>query len=107
MEEFDDQQKLIESYALTILGKVILLEEKKTGRMSGLRVFCRLDVSIFREQATGSYSFFVNEITRTHGSGLFHGWIVHEQGDFLFEHLSEVLHLVAAQKLYLPCPPPP
>ena len=71
MEAFDDPKNLFEHYALTILGKILLLEERQTGRMSGLRMFCRLDVSVFREQATGKHSFFVNEITRAHSTGLF------------------------------------
>lgn len=107
MEEFDEPNNLIEQYALTILGRVIALEEKQTRRMSGLRVFCRLDVSVFRERETGGYRFFVNEITRTHGAGLFQEWVGHEQADYFFEHLARVLGQVATLALYSGCPPPP
>jgi hypothetical protein len=107
MEEFDDIKNLLEHYALTMLGRLITLEEREMGRMSGLRVFVRLDVSVFRESRTGAYRFFVNEITRGHGAGLFQEWVSHEKADFLFQHLAEVFHLVASNKLYLNPPPPP
>jgi hypothetical protein len=76
-------------------------------RMSGLRVFCRLDVSVYREKATGKHSFFVNEVTRTHGSGLFQHWTDHQMADPFFVHLMHVLHLVASEKLLHGCPLPP
>jgi hypothetical protein len=41
----------------------------KIGRLSDLRVFCRLDVSVFRNK--GSYSYFINEVEASHGTGLF------------------------------------
>lgn len=104
MEDFDDPQNLFEPYVLKMLGNIILLEEKRTGRMSGLRIFCRLDVSVFREQETGKHSFFVNEITGSHGAALFESWITHSMADSLFRHMSNILHLVGSKKLYL-CPP--
>jgi hypothetical protein len=104
VEDFDDPTKLFEFYVLNMLSKIILLEEKRIGRMSGLRLFCRLDVSIFREGETGKHQFFINEITRTHGAGLFHQYMTHDQMDIFVNHLSDVLHLVSSQKLYL-CPP--
>jgi hypothetical protein len=104
MEDFDDPKNMFEHYALMILGKTILLEERVTGRMSGLRVFCRLDISVFRERETGKHSFFVNEITRSHGTALFVEWITHGLTDPFFHHLSDILHLVAAQKLFLTPP---
>ena len=109
MEDFEDPKNLLEQYALTILGRVIALEERRTKRMSGLRIFVRLDVSVFRERETGSYRFFVNEITRTHGTCLFQEWVSHDQSDFVFQDLCHILHLVASEKLFLvkPSPPPP
>jgi len=107
MEEFDDPKKTLEHYVLTILGKIILLEERQTRRMSSLRVFCRLDVSVFRERSTGNHSFFVNEVTRTHGAGLFQFWSDHDNVDTFFQHLKDVLHLVASRKLFHVTPTPP
>jgi hypothetical protein len=109
MEDFEDPHNLLEHYALTILGRIIALEERRSERMSGLRIFVRLDVSVFRERDTGRCRFFVNEITRTHGTGLFQEWLDRDQADFLFQELCEVLHLVASQRLFLvePSPPPP
>jgi hypothetical protein len=101
LEDFDDPTKLIEHYALTMLGKIILLEEKETKRWSGLRAFCRLDVSVFREKVSGKHNFFVNEITRSHTCGLFQDYVQHGLADPLFSHLCNVLHHVAANKYFL------
>lgn len=101
LEDFDDPTKLLEHYALTMLGKIIFLEEKETKRWSGLRAFCRLDVSVFREKDSGKHNFFVNEITRSHTCGLFQAWVRPGMADPLFSHLCDVLHLVAANKMFL------
>jgi hypothetical protein len=42
----------------------------KIGQLSDLRVFCRLDISVFMSEA-GSYRYFVNEVEASHGTGLF------------------------------------
>jgi hypothetical protein len=38
---------------------------------SELRMFCRLDISIFLRSDTNVYQYFVNEIATTHKAGLF------------------------------------
>ena len=101
VEDFDDPKNLLENYALTILGKIILLEERQSGRMSGLRIFCRLDVGVFRDQATGEHCFFVNEVTRTHTAALFQEFLSHQMADPVFSHLSDLLHMVALRNCFL------
>lgn len=38
-------------------------------RLSDLRVFCRIDVSVFMD-STGNYQYFVNEVEASHGTAL-------------------------------------
>lgn len=107
MENFDIDEDQMDHYILNIFGRVIQLEERRTGRMSGMRFFCRMDVSVYRHMETGKHHFFVNEITRTHGAGLFSNW--DEQGRldmFFFNRLSKTLHHASAQKLFLNSPTP-
>lgn len=104
LADFDNVDSSLEKYALDILGRVIALEEKKFGRMSALRVFCRLDVSIYLEK-NGDHKYFVNEITRTHGAGLFPQWDSNQKLDLLFIQMSNTLHYISSEKLYLVDPP--
>ena len=105
LAEFDDNtESTIENFALDILARVIALEERRMGRMSGLRVFCRLDVSIYRER-NRVHKYFVNEITRAHGAGLFPQWDSNKRLDFFFVLMSNLLHYITSQKLYFQPPP--
>ena len=94
----------LDIYALKMLGRVIALEERRTGRMSGLRVFSRMDISIYRERVTGDHHYFVNEITRTHGAALFQQWDSSHRLNLLFTHMSNTLHYISHSKLYLQPP---
>lgn len=105
LEDLDSNERL-DIFALRTLARVIALEERKTGRMSGLRVFCRVDVSLYRESEGGSHRYFVNEITRTHGAALFPNWDVENRLGFLFNHMSNTLHYISAKKLYQQPPIP-
>jgi hypothetical protein len=107
MEDFDIDGQQMDHYILNIFGRVILLEERKTGRMSGMRIFCRMDVSIYRHLGTGKHQFFINEITRTHGAALFSYWETKQRLDgFFFTHLSKTLHQVVSQKIFQKPPTP-
>ena len=97
--EFDDPKSNLDVFALKILARVILLEERRLRRWSGLRVFCRLDVSIYREQEGGLHHYFVNEITRTHGAGLFSLWDTNIQLNGFFNHMSQVLHHISSTEM--------
>ena len=104
LTEFDNIESSLDKFVLDILVRVIALEERRMGRMSALRVFCRLDVSIYLEKG-GEHKYFVNEITRTHGAGLFSQWDSNNRLDFLFIHMSNILHYISSHKLYLADPP--
>ena len=97
--EFDDPKSNLDVFALEILARVILLEERRLRRWSGLRVFCRLDVSIYREQEGGLHHYFVNEITRTHGAGLFSLWDTNIRLNGFFNHMSQVLHHISSTEM--------
>ena len=55
--------------------RLVELEERKNGRKSGLRVFCRLDVGVFedveKEKEGWEVCYIVNKVTRSHGCELF------------------------------------
>lgn len=93
--------------ALQTLAQVIALEERRMQRMSGLRVFCRLDLSIYRHTESGKHEYFVNEITRTHGAALFPGWDSNNRLNFMFTHMSNILHFLSFKQLYRQAPIPP
>jgi hypothetical protein len=105
--DFDDTSTLFESYALQMLGKIIVQEENVTKRMSGLRIFCRLDISLYREASTDQHQFFVNEITRSHGTALFQPWDTGSRLNLLFSELEQVLHLVGSDRLFMTPPAHP
>jgi hypothetical protein len=87
-----------------MLSRIILLEERKTGRMSGLRIFVRLDTSVYLEKKTGNHKYFINEITRTHGAALFPRCVGHLKLDLFFTHMSKTLYHIASQKIHLAPP---
>jgi hypothetical protein len=102
-----DEENLFEYYVLRMLGKIILEEERQMGRMSGLRIFCRLDVSVYLDKAGGKHSFFVSEITRSHGAALFEAWDTRGLFDLFFTHMAQILYLVSSERLYLQPPSVP
>lgn len=62
-------------YVLDYLARLIGLEEEQLGRdgrthLSGLRVFVRLDISLYRDHGDGKLHYMVNEVTRGHASAL-------------------------------------
>ena len=67
-----------ERYVLDHVACLIQLEERMLNtdkaeeqHLSGLRVFVRLDVSIYRQASNNSINYMVNEVSRGHARGLF------------------------------------
>jgi hypothetical protein len=82
-----------EKYVLDMMGKMVLAEEQQYGVVSGLRLFSRWDVSVFRHEESDKYHYFVSEVTRSWGTCLFHHKADPEgMGDFMFAHLAKLLH---------------
>jgi hypothetical protein len=95
-----------EKYLLEMLGKMVLAEEAQYGAVSGLRLFGRWDISVFRHRDTGKYKYFVNEVTRSWDTCLFHLY-AEPKGitDFFFLHLAQLLHYCVTMQ-FLRSPPP-
>ena len=93
-------------FVLNMTGKMVLAEERQYQRFSGLRIFARMDVSVYRDTRSGTYKYFVNEITRGHTTHLFHGRDS-EVGtsDHFISTLAKILHYAATNKLDQLLPP--
>jgi len=100
-EEEEEMARFVQFVEETVKG-LVELEERKNGRRSGLRVFCRLDVGVFedvKERGEGGGRredfYVVNKVTRSHGCGLF---MRHAAGET--ESLIEILgNMLAAMAL--------
>jgi hypothetical protein len=98
-----------------MLGKLILAEERCSGRFSALRIFCRIDVSVFRDcsgdvdlDSDSGFKYVVNEVDRTLNTCLYYA--MNKPGgaaDMMFVHLSKILLSAVQKKLLLNPPPPP
>jgi hypothetical protein len=105
LTQLENTNSNLDYFTLRILARVIALEERRTGRMSGLRVFCRMDISIYRATERGDHQYYVNEITRTHGGALFPKFDSNKRLNNLFNHMSNILHHISMMKLYQQSPP--
>ncbi|KAF8870295.1 hypothetical protein BD779DRAFT_1479055 [Infundibulicybe gibba] len=62
----------LDHFVMWTVERLLKIEERGNEgieRMSGLRVFCRMDISVF--QQSGEWWYYVNEIDRTHNASLF------------------------------------
>ncbi len=58
-----------------------------------MRIFVRMDITVFLHQ--GKFQYMVNELTRSHQTGLFMHWDNTGSMDYLFQDLANVLHFIA------------
>ena len=84
-----------EVFALKMLSKLIPAEEFCTKRRSGMRIFVRVDASVFR--AGGRTHFVISELTRSHETGMLLYWDTHNRNEHLFQELARVLHYATVQ----------
>lgn len=94
-------------YVLEMMGKLVLMEEKTTQRMSGMRIFCRLDVSVYCDRLTREYRYYCNEVTRAHVGALFASWDEHERLEIIYTQLSRILHMCTSHGVFNSPPPAP
>ncbi|MDX6296002.1 MAG: hypothetical protein QOH50_5261 [Kribbellaceae bacterium] len=80
-------------YILPLLYRLIVAEEHITKRRSGMRVFVRMDISVF--QSKGKFNYVVNELTRSHQSTLFAEY-GGGKADFAFQDMTKVLHFITS-----------
>ncbi|KAF8870256.1 hypothetical protein BD779DRAFT_1479087 [Infundibulicybe gibba] len=59
----------LDEFVLQAVRELALLEEAQSGT-SGLRIFCRMDVSVYQSEE-GWWMYYVNEVDRTHNASLF------------------------------------
>jgi len=95
----EDQSTEWQEYVLGMVSKLIQAEEHTSGILSGLRVYCRLDVSVFWDEIGNRHQFFTNEITRGHCSGLFSHWDKENRMMTVFKSMSKSLHFLVENRL--------
>jgi len=59
-----------------------------------MRIFVRMDIAVFLHE--GKFQYTVNELTRSHQTGLFMHWDNTRGMDYLFQDLANVLHFIAS-----------
>jgi hypothetical protein len=95
-----------EKFVLDMMGKMVLAEEHQYGMVSGLRVFARWDVSVFRNVDSCKYEYFVSEITRSWSTCLFQPEASPTgMGNLMLLHLAKLLHHLSVTKFLKNSPP--
>lgn len=100
-----DVDSSFEYFVLQMLGQVIVLEEHRYCCLSGMRLFVRVDASVYRNMETGQNSFFINEMTRSTTTSLFKAFQDKDEFKVLIRTFADTLHVVASQKCTLRQPP--
>jgi len=88
----EEEEKVLPRFVLDMLYRLVTAEEFITGRRSCMRIFVRMDISVF--QRKGGFNYMVNELTRSHQTALFLHW-GNGRMDLCIQDLAKVLHFVA------------
>jgi hypothetical protein len=90
----EDIDKTLPQFVLNMLSRVITAEEHFTKRRSCMRLFVRMDVSVFQRQR--EFHYIINELTRSHQTALFQQW---DSGsmEMCIQDLAKTLHYVTYQ----------
>ena len=98
-----------DKWLLQTLEKLITAEEHESEVASSLRVFVRLDTSVYYDESAKAHRWFVNEVTRSHDTCL---WLQvlekHNRLDALHDivnRLNEAFYYAVCTRLL--CLPPP
>jgi hypothetical protein len=91
-----DHEASFEKYLLEILGKLVSEDESRIERQSQLRIFCCLDVAVFKDGRTGRFSYTLSEITPCHTTALF--WDGSCRQDIFFQEMAKTLHFLASKR---------
>jgi hypothetical protein len=70
LDELQEGHRVFTEFIHNQLRALIVKEESVTNRMSSYRIFCRLDVGVFKDR-DGTYHFMVNEAERSISTYLF------------------------------------
>jgi hypothetical protein len=82
----------LEQFALNMLSRIILAQEFYMKRRSCMRLFVRMDISVFQQD--GMFHYMVNELTSSQHTALFMEWGL-DHMDFCIQDLAKSLHFVA------------
>jgi hypothetical protein len=93
-----DHENCFEKYALEMLENLVAQDETRLKRRSQLRIFCRLDVAVFKDGCTGRFHYTLSEITPCHYTGLFLAWDEGGRMDFFFQEMAKTLHFLASER---------
>jgi hypothetical protein len=91
-----DFEKSLPYFALNVLSRTILTQEFYMPRRSCMRLFVRMDISVF--QRDGKFHYMVNELTSSQHTALFMAWGTKHM-DFCLQDLAKSLHFVTYQDL--------
>lgn len=94
----EDTENTLSQFILDMLYRLIIAEEYFTKRPSTMRIFVRMDISVFMND--GKFQYFINELTRSHQTGLFFHWDIVGKMDSCIQELAKVLHYFTYQRLY-------
>jgi hypothetical protein len=75
-----------------MLYRLITAEEVIIQRRSSMRLFVRMDISVF--QRDGKFHYMINEITRSHQTALFLHWDGGKM-DHCIQELVRAFHYIA------------
>lgn len=84
-------------FVLNMLYRLVLADEHYTARTSCMRIFLRMDISVF--ERNGQFHYFINELTRSHQTGLFLHWDKIGKMDFCIQDLANILHFYTYDRL--------
>ncbi|RXW13651.1 hypothetical protein EST38_g12202 [Candolleomyces aberdarensis] len=99
--ELGNETGEFQAYVLNTLAKLIIHEEHVYGVTSGLRLFARLDVGVYKDKRSGKFRYWVNEITRSHASSMFETTIAnHGIFDVFWTTLTQCLQIATMHKLF-------
>ena len=91
-----------------MLGKLILAEERTSGKLSSLRIFTRLDISVYRDVSRdgSGFQYVLSEVNRNLSTCLYFNWAKPSgMRDAMLLHHSKLLWHVARYKCLLKEPP--
>ncbi len=61
----------LHNFVLNVAASLITQEESRGIKISGLKVFARLDIAVYRRVDDSKLTYMVNEVTRGHAASLF------------------------------------
>ncbi|TFK65354.1 hypothetical protein BDN72DRAFT_900751 [Pluteus cervinus] len=95
-----DARRHFDRFVQSIVHGLVEIEERKAQKpnSSSLRIFCRVDVSVYKDPV-GEYQYFVNEIERSHTTILFSSYDEASVEGMVLELGHVLIHWAQSRKL--------